>query len=84
MSSPRVAGEYACDRLMDNIRQRARESGRVAPSEADVKLVLRGLADHTAIMEMLKYRVEPGPWPEATSIGRWFHAVADDLGEMIL
>lgn len=85
MSSPIVAGEFASERLMNSIKNRAREAGRVPPTEGDVKLVLRGLADHTAIMEMLSHRPDPtSPWPTATSVGRWFHDVADDLGDTIL
>jgi hypothetical protein len=51
--------------------------------------VLHALADHIAIMEMVQFdRLEHNgssagketkDWPTETSVGRWFHAVADDL-----
>ncbi len=42
-------------------------------------MVLHALADHTAIQAALRHRFEPGYWPEATSMGRWYHDVADVL-----
>ena len=51
-------------------------------NKKQVSLVLHALADHTAIMGMLKYRPDPtSPWPEATSVGRWLKDVAYALEE---
>jgi hypothetical protein len=78
-----VAGEHAGDRLMKQVRYYSRNAipdGVEAPTEKQVAVVLHALADHTAIMEALKHRVDPdSPWPQANSIGRWFHDVADSL-----
>jgi hypothetical protein len=59
------------------------------PSRKQVGMVLHALADHTAIMEMVQFDrldhhgsnagKETKYWPTETSIGRWFHAVGDDL-----
>lgn len=61
------------------------------PTPFQVSMVLRALADHTAIMEMVQFdrmgKAEQGEdpaqetkyWPTETSISRWFHAVADQL-----
>lgn len=78
-----VAGQPAADRILANVKQRARElesSGEITPYQ--VGIVLKALADHTAIMAMIAHRPDPtSPWPEATSIGRWFHDVGDNLLE---
>ncbi len=79
MGEPMVAGEPAADRLMRSLDNR-RFDGEIKPSKEQVSMVLHALADHTAIMEMLKHRPDPtSPWQEATSVGRWFHDVADCL-----
>ena len=71
------------DRLMSNLDYRLSPSTQ--PLDPDqVAVVLRALADHTAIMQALhwnpKGRVdEASPWPQATKLGRWLHTVADDL-----
>lgn len=84
MTRPMVAGEPAAERLIKYTQQQYRyhltasEGGVVNPLQ--IALVLHALADHTAIMEALKHRPDPdSPWPEATSIGRWLHDVADDI-----
>lgn len=79
---PMVAGQLASTRLLEQISYRQRERGftEPLPSSSQVAMVLHALADHTAIMSALQHRPDPNsPWPEATSIGRWFHDVADEL-----
>ncbi len=50
----------------------------VAQQVEQVAVVVRALADHTMIMDALQHRPDPkSPWPQATSLGRWFHDVAD-------
>lgn len=74
-----VAGQDAGERIMSNLDPR-RFSGVPKPTSQQVAMVLHAMADHTAIMKMLSYRPdETSPWPEATSIGRWFHDVGDSL-----
>lgn len=83
-----IAGEAASERLMRMVQIRAREQGVVdLPTKKQVALVASALADHTAIMHMVQFDrmsrwhrdQEEQLWPTETSIGRWFHAVADDL-----
>ncbi|MDQ0868990.1 hypothetical protein QFZ70_001463 [Arthrobacter sp. V1I9] len=72
----------AAQRLRDNLKVRAREHETDAPDDYQVGLVLKALADHTAIMQALHYRPDPtSPWVEATSMGRWFHDTGDVLLE---
>jgi hypothetical protein len=82
-----VAGKPAADRLMQQIKYRSRQMvgryGVKPPNELQVAAVLHALADHTAIMEALRYRPDvTSPWPEAISIGRWLHDVGDDLEDV--
>ena len=81
---PMVAGEPAAERLIKQVKVqygyhlKSSDGGVVNPLQ--IATVLHAMADHTAIMEALKHRPDPtSPWPEATSIGRWLHDVADDL-----
>jgi hypothetical protein len=80
---PTVAGEPAAVRLMTTVNQRRRPLQRPPLDPADVATVLHVLADHTAIMAALRWRRDEqpeSPWqPDATSIGRWLHDVADQL-----
>lgn len=79
MSIPMVAGEPAGERIMKSLDNR-RFDGVAKPNRQQVAMVLHALADHTAIMEMLKHRPDPtSPWQEATSVGRWMHDVGDTL-----
>lgn len=76
----KVAGQNATDRLMGQIHQENRRIDGEPPTAMQVAMVLHALADHTAIMEMLKHRPDPtSPWPKATSVGRWFHDVGDAM-----
>ncbi len=69
-------------RSLDN-----RITGEPKPTRKQVAMVLHAMADHTAIMEMVKYdrrnkfhpEQEETLWPTETSIGRWFHGVGDQL-----
>lgn len=68
----------AADRLIEAVQTQYRyhlnDGGKL--NKEQIATVLHALADHTAIMGMLQYRKERiSPWPEATSIGRWFHDV---------
>lgn len=80
---PKVAGQDAGERLMQSLQHRVGQivpNGTDMPTEKQVAAVLHALADHTSIMEALKHRPDPtSPWLEATSVGRWFHDVADSL-----
>lgn len=81
--TPTVAGEPAARRLMRNLDYRLSPSTQPL-DEDQVAVVLRALADHTALVEALAFEVpEDGvlPWPEAHSVGRWLHAVADQLDQ---
>jgi hypothetical protein len=72
------SNENAADRIMRSLDNRI--TGEPKPSRKQVGMVLHALADHTAIMSALKHRHDPtSPWPEATSMGRWFHDVGDML-----
>lgn len=74
--------ETAADRLMKavDIQHSTGLYDCEKPTPMQVAVVLHALADHTAIMSALKYRPDPtSPWPEATSIGRWYHDVGSDL-----
>lgn len=77
-SKPMVAGERASARLMRQLL--ARYPRHCTPNQVGVAMVLHTLADHTALMAALEHRPdEASPWPQATSLGRWLHDVADDL-----
>lgn len=79
VNGPIVAGEPAAVRLMRNLDYRLHPDARRLTAD-EVAVVLRALADHTAITEALRWNPPgDGLWPEATSMGRWFHDVADDL-----
>jgi len=79
----KVAGGNATDRIMQSLDGR-RFEGIPLPDKSQVAMVLHALADHTAIMEMLKHRPDPTtPWPEATSVGRWLHDVGDALEDEV-
>ena len=81
----KATGEDAADRIMKALDNRM--TGEPKPTRKQVGMVLHALADHTAIMEMVQFdrsdKWHPGQeeklWPTETSIGRWFHRVADDL-----
>lgn len=79
---PRVCGEPASVRLMRSLDYRLHPGARKLTLD-EVAVVLRALADHTAITDALRWSPPAdGLWPEATSMGRWFHDVADDLERM--
>lgn len=79
--------ENASDRIMRSLDNRL--TGEPKPTRKQVAMVLHALADHTAIMQMTRYDrlehwgsnkgKETEYWPTETSIGRWFHAVGNDL-----
>lgn len=78
-----VAGGKATDRLMASLDAR-RFDGVAKPNKQQVAMVLHALADHTAIEAMLVHRPDPSsPWPQATSVGRWFHDVGDALEDEV-
>lgn len=77
---PQVAGEPAADRLMRSLDYRLSPPGTPRLTREQVAVVMHALADHTAIMAALAYsRGEDSPWPESLSVGRWLHAVGDQL-----
>lgn len=76
----KVSDQEAADRLMRQIGYEKRRIKEPVPTRGQVAMVMHALADHTAIMAALNHRPDPtSPWPEATSIGRWFHDVGNDL-----
>jgi hypothetical protein len=85
--SIKIAGENATARLMCQVKREAQfylsqpmHKGEQTPTPIQVAIVLHALADHTAIMEMIKHRPDPtSPWPEATSVGRFFHDLGHEL-----
>lgn len=78
MTGPTVCGEPAIDRLMRQVAQEMRIHDCAEPSREQVAVVLHALADHTAIQAAMQWRIDPhSPWMAATSLGRWFHDVAD-------
>ena len=81
--TPKVAGQAATDRLMQQISYETRCIDEPIPTKRQVAMVLHALADHTAIMAALKHRPDPtSPWPEATSVGRWLHDLGNDLEDV--
>lgn len=73
----------SAERLRRAIEVRRREwSNEVQVSDAQVALVCRAFADHTLLMQALKFDVSDGPWPEATSLGRFFHYMADEFKDL--
>jgi hypothetical protein len=79
----KVSDQLACERLMQQISYEQRRINEPMPTRRQVAMVMHALADHTAIMTALKHRPDPtSPWPEATSIGRWFHDVGNDLEDL--
>lgn len=78
--SIRIAGQDAKDRLMDAVVREHQFYGGECPTPHQVAIVLHALADHTAIMQMIQHRPDPtSPWPEATSIGRYFHDLGHEM-----
>lgn len=78
--SVKVSDELAAMRLMRQVSYEQRRIDEPVPTPRQVAMVLHALADHTAIMSALKHRPDPtSSWPEANSIGRWFHDVGNDL-----
>lgn len=73
--------EYS-ERVRQSVLNRQREflhSG-VEVSDAQISLVMRSLADHTLIQQGLNFHVdEKSPWTRATSLGRFFHHLADEF-----
>ena len=70
----------AADRLMAQVRNQRLMEGVEHPTPEQVAIVLHALADHTAIMQALCWTSIAWTQGEAaTNVGRWFHAVADDL-----
>ncbi len=76
-ASPHVAGRPAIDRLMGQVAQEARTIPGPAPTLRQVAMVLHALADHTALLAALEHDRSGTHWPDATSVGRWLHAVGD-------
>jgi hypothetical protein len=83
MADPQEAARRLDRAVIQRAAEHARRtSGRVEllPTREQVSLVLRALADHTSITEALEHRPDPdSPWPHATSLGRWYHDVADAM-----
>lgn len=70
-------------RLRRQLLRECQWQGVQPPEPRQVAAVLHAMADHTAIMQALaRFRPEDTSfWPEATAIGRWFHALGDHIEE---
>src|ERR1700730_7885077 len=80
MSKVKVTDQFASDRLMQQVKYQQRRIDEPLPTPRQVAMVLHALADHTAIMSAIEHRRDnTSPWPEALSVGRWFHDVGNDL-----
>lgn len=73
--------KVSTERIFQSLTARDRMYGGSANvSRYDVACVLKALADNTLIMEMMAHKPDDtSPWPEAISVGRWFHDAADKL-----
>ena len=80
--------KYAARLLDSQDVRRGNPHGDGPPTPLQVAAVLHGLADHTAIKHLLDVvagqRAMAGPGddgfePAATSVGRYFHALADSI-----
>ena len=79
----RIGDQDAHDRLRRAVDNEARMfPGVPAPTDVQVAMVLHALADHTLLMVALQHRHdEDSYWPEALSVGRFAHDLADDMVE---
>jgi hypothetical protein len=74
----KVGGVDAVYRLDQQIANYARLHPDIPhPYAEQVSMVLRALADHTLLMQALEFDRSESRWPEATSVGRFLHALAD-------
>ncbi len=86
---PEVAGQPASERLMQALDYR-RFPEVPEISEEQVAIVLHALADHSAIVAAMNHPREWSTWQDrsvkdpAADVGRWLHAVADDLENEVL
>lgn len=83
--------QYAADRIMRALDDRL--IGGPKPTRRQVAIVLNAMANLTDVQSMVNFdRMGKEPqgqdptketkyWPTEMSIGRWLHAVADDLEE---
>lgn len=83
-----IGGVDAVVRLRGSIDHAGRRyAGVPVPTDAQVAMVLHALADHTAIQLALHFDrdwvagQDSSPWPEATSVGRFLHALGDRFDE---
>jgi hypothetical protein len=75
-----VGGMDVVDRLRHSLAAEARlYEGERPLTDRQLAMVMHALADHTLIQAAMAYDTSQTPWPEATSIGRFFHAVGDLL-----
>lgn len=79
VTDPIVAGQSAADRLIAALSAPAGPGWTVFPSPEQVVMVLRALADYTALHSALRWRTDEGDPDPALAVGRWLHAVADHL-----
>lgn len=78
MTGPTVCGQPAADRLLAHVHWLAPPND--PPISADVvAIILRALADYTALVEAVRWRPDPTDPSPAVSVGRWLHDVADQL-----
>ncbi len=72
-------GERMADRLRRALDYRLHPDAEPI-TDSQLAVVLHALADHTALLAALDYRPPAdGHWPQATSLGRWFHDTADQF-----
>lgn len=83
MTGPEVAGQLASERLMGQVLRNFKQDSGLPMIDAVVVATLHSLADHTALLAAMRYSPDnpdgPGEAGQATSMGRWLHAVADQV-----
>lgn len=87
--TPNPMVEHYAHRLLSTQDvQRGSLRGDGPPTPLQVAAVLHGMADHTAIQHLLnvianghamRRDTDDNLWPEATSVGRYFHALGDTI-----
>lgn len=75
-----IAGDDPRLRLLTAMREEAvRYPGVPLPSSAQTAILLHALADHTMMVDAVLFDPDPTHAPEATSVGRWMHALGDEF-----
>lgn len=80
-----IGGQVPRERLRRQVERECAQHGygEQPPSNAQIAMVLHALADHTSLMQAVGWRRGEGPWPEATSVGRWLHHYGDHMRDSV-